>query len=76
MMSAAIETAPEFAVQRPQTVFDLEPYRTVPAPEHYAFDPDRERFLVVKRGRRARASERLVVVRNWLEEVRRLAPAD
>ena len=65
---------PTFSAGVPELLFSG-PYVNVPG---YSYDisPDGQRFLLLKPVSNARTASRLKVVKNWFEEVNRLAPAE
>lgn len=75
MMSVPIETEGGLVAGNPKALFDLRPYRYY-AGRNHALDPDGERFLIVKRGLSEGGPQSLILVQNWLEEVKRLVPTD
>ena len=70
MFAATIETAPNVRVVARDSMFSVQPYNLA-APVHASYDvsPDGKHFLLI---RPARAENDLVLVHNWLTEVRRL----
>ena len=76
MMAVAIQTEPEFAVEPPTLLFDGRGYKLL----DYLYDvaPD-GRFVMIKSGPAHAAdalpaSNRFVVVLNWLDDLQRLIP--
>ncbi len=83
LMSVPIQTEPTFLAGRPEPLFELPrwDYGPVRRPS-YDVSRDGQRFLTMKNPE-GRASDyytdqetTLVVVNNWFEELRRLAPAN
>lgn len=78
-MSVPIETAPAFRAGAPTTMFDLPPFYRSRARIGHEWDiaPDSKRFLIVNPGEvtAERAGSQIVVVLNWYDELKRLAPA-
>jgi serine/threonine-protein kinase len=72
VMAVPVETEPELAVGAPMQLFDG-PY-LVDGTGHASYDisPDGERFLMIAQG----AANRLEVVLNWSEELKRLITTD
>ena len=70
MFAATIETSPGFRVVARDSMFSVQPYNLA-APVHASYDvsPDGKHLLLI---RPARAENDLVLVHNWLTEVRRL----
>nr|NIW25397.1 hypothetical protein [Gammaproteobacteria bacterium] len=73
---AVAETEPAFAWEPPTEFLLGNVY--VQAAFSYDVHPDGERFLILTEGRNAdgSGSPQLIVVQNWFEEIRRLAPTD
>jgi len=71
-------TGSAFAVGQRNPILDwVWPYLGADWPGRvYDVSPDKQRFLAIKRGDTAEASERLIIVQNWFEELKRLVPAD
>ena len=72
MKAAIIETEPEFKVTDSEELF---------AGKHlagwsrsYDVNGDGQRFLMVKESKEKPSAPRLIVVLNWLEELKRLVP--
>ena len=78
MMSVAVETEPTFLAELLKVFFDLGGYQFCPCVvRNYDIAPNGERFLLVKPVVAYDAYEpQMVVVENWFEEVKRLAPTD
>jgi serine/threonine-protein kinase len=78
VMSVPIRPGPTFTHDNPRMLFDG-PYMAPQVARTYDVAPDGQRFLMIKRAPQKegeRASEpKLVLVQNWLEEVKRLSPA-
>jgi hypothetical protein len=78
VMSVPVAPGPGFTPGRPARVFDGGNYAGGGAQgggRTYDVTADGRRFLMLKGGA-ARAAPELVVVLNWFEELRRLAPID
>ncbi len=72
MMAVAIETEPEFKVIDSEVLFE-EKYFTG-LDRNYDVSPDGQRFLMIKESEEQPAARQLIVVLNWFEELKRLAP--
>jgi hypothetical protein len=77
--SVAIETTPSFRAGTPTVMFDLPPFYGAGARIGRQWDiaPNGERFLIINPGDGAtndHSQSRIVVVLNWLEELKRLVP--
>ena len=79
MFAARVTTRPTMTVGKPEEVFQGAYYIASsgsPRPQ-YDVTADGQRFLMITRGAGSRSEpgrERLVVVRNWFEELKRLVP--
>jgi serine/threonine protein kinase/WD40 repeat protein len=71
-MAVSISSEPEFSAGRPQLLFEG-PYVNVPGIS-YDVAPDGRRFLVLKPAYDDSKVDRLHLVLNWFEELKRLAP--
>jgi len=71
-MAVAIKTEPEFSAEPARLLFEGK-FANTPG---YSYDihPDGQRFLVLQR--REESSNRLHVIDNWFEELKRLAPTE
>jgi serine/threonine-protein kinase len=79
LMETAVSTTPSFAVEVPKVVLDLESYVLTTALNTYDVSPDGQRFLMLKRsaaGADAEAAPAIVVVTNWVEELKRRVPTE
>jgi len=74
MMSVSINYEPRFSAGTPELVFDGLPGAACFA-RNYDISADGQRFLVVKPADSTEASIKLIIVFNWIEELKRLAPA-
>jgi hypothetical protein len=76
-MSVPIQPGPTFAHSNPTMIFDG-PYLAPNAARTYDVSPDGKRFLMIKepprQGGDAKAAPRIVLVQNWVEELKRLVP--
>jgi hypothetical protein len=77
VMSVPIQPGPTFTYGNPTMIFDG-PYLAPNAARTYDVSPDGKRFLMIKEVPRqageARATPRLVIIQNWVEELKRLVP--
>ena len=73
MMAVTVDTEPTFTPGRPEALFDLGEY-SYNSGRNFDIAPDGQRFLMVKSSETS--GGQIVVVHNWLEEVRRLVPTD
>jgi serine/threonine-protein kinase len=76
VMAVPIQPGPTFAYGNPTMIFDG-PYLAPNAARTYDVSPDGKRFLMIKDAPRqgdARAAPRLVLVQNFVEELKRVAP--
>ena len=73
MMVVPIETDPTFRPGDPELVFQGPYFVGVESDPHYDIAPD-GRFLMIKESEEAERRNELIVVENWFEEVKRLAP--
>jgi Tol biopolymer transport system component len=78
LMSVGVARGPSWTATRPQAVVK-DGYFTSPGNPGRTYDisPDGQRFLMIKEGSAGQTSSNtgLVVVLNWVEELKRLAPA-
>ena len=75
MFAVSAGTTPTLRVGPPALLFES-PYFISPTGSprpQYNVTPDGQRFLMLTTGRSA---DRIVVVRDWFEELKRLAPAN
>ncbi len=78
MRAAIIETEPTFVAGAPEVLFEGPYLLGSHTGREYDISPDGERFLVLKiEGERQgpTAEKTMVVVENWFEELKRLAPS-
>jgi serine/threonine-protein kinase len=82
MMAVTVKTEPTFAVGNPEVLFEA-PYYVIPD-RPYDISPDGKRFLMIRDEIQAQEGDEaveippiteLIVVENWFEEIKRLAPA-
>jgi eukaryotic-like serine/threonine-protein kinase len=70
-----IETAPSFTPSKPKLLFEQPGYCAGDPIRSWDISPDGERFLMVKlEERKPQPLTEMVLVQNWFEELRRLAP--
>jgi Tol biopolymer transport system component len=77
LMAVPVETDRGFAVGNPKVVFEGE-YATPLGGRSYDVSPDGRRFLTIKEGGAtgdAAPQAQIILVQNWLEELKRLVPA-
>ncbi len=75
MMAVDIATQPVFAAGRPTELFPGDYVRISAAIPNYDVSLDGQRFLMVQPSARTNATPtQIVVVVNWFEELKRLAP--
>ena len=78
MMSVAVETEPTFALGTRESLFDMALYRRL-INRRVAISPDSQQFLLLKEGGESEdtaAPPSIVVVQNWFEELKQLAPSN
>jgi hypothetical protein len=74
MMAVSIDTASGFRAGNPLKLFSG-PYYTALSGRSFDISPDGQHFVMVKAVASVSSSAwRLVVVENWLEELKRLVP--
>ena len=76
MMAVKVRTSPTLDLGRPEALFSLSDY-VLPGTRgiKYEVGPD-GRFLMLKDSGGGRSQDRVVLVQNWTEEVKRLVPSD
>ena len=83
VMAVTIETEPTFAAGNPEVLFEA-PYYVI-SDRPYDISPDGKRFLMIRDETQSQESDQvvetppiteLIVVENWFEEIKRLAPAE
>ena len=72
-MVVAVETGDTFRRGAPQRLFSLEPYY-LGLNSNWDVSPDGQRFLMIKRVEATDETSPIIVVLNWVEELRRLVP--
>ncbi len=74
--SVDVQTGSGFSASKPRLVFDKSGYSDSDPGHCWDIAPDGDRFLMVKLDeRKPQPLTEMVLVQNWFEEVRRLAPA-
>jgi len=73
MVAVPVLPGTEFATGSEQVLFDAKAYRRDFFHATYDVSADGERFLMIRTSDSGSLEEQLVVVENWIEEVRRLA---
>jgi len=76
MMAVKVRTSPTLDLGKPEALFSLSDY-VLPGTRgiKYEVGPD-GRFLMLKDSGGGRSQDRVVLVQNWTQEVKRLVPAD
>ena len=77
LMTVPVQTEPSFTPATPEVLFEGTYYTGVG--RSYDVAPDRQRFLMITEGGGAEdtsAPPSLIVVQNWIEELRRLVPTN
>lgn len=75
VMAVGIESEPSFSAGTPGSLFEDIYYDDIG--RHYDISPDGRRFLMIKNAgtpHGASARTEIIVVENWFEELKRLAP--
>ncbi|MEE8094154.1 MAG: protein kinase, partial [Gammaproteobacteria bacterium] len=73
VITVPIQTDPSFTVGNPEVMFEGD-YIIEQGGPNYDVSPDGERFLMIKQIEDASATSQIIVVQNWFEELKRLAP--
>ena len=75
-MAATVAASPRFAFQTPEPVLDRAKYLFDGRTRTYDVSPDGKRLLLLKFATSSgtNTQPRIVVVTNWLEELKRLVP--
>ena len=74
-MAVPVETDPTFTLGNPELLFDLGAY-TYHLGRNYAMTPDGERFLMIKEDGGDETSSELILVLNWVEELKQRVPTN
>lgn len=69
LMATPVETDPTFTFGEAQPLFEMD------SKVAYDVASDGERFVIIKEGESSAWASELIVVENWFEELKRLAPA-
>ena len=77
VMTVPIQTGSSFAPGNPRVVFDG-PYLAPNSSRTYDVSPNGERFLMIKAASsdKSSAAPSLIVVQNWVEELKRRVPSN
>jgi Tol biopolymer transport system component len=72
-----VQTTSGFSATKPSLLFEQQGYRATTPIRCWDISPDGERFLMVKlEERKPQPLTEMVLVQNWFDEVRRLAPTN
>ena len=77
MMALSVETDPTCVSGNPNPLFERQYYEEATSARSYDVSPDGQRFLMIREGGSAedrRNRTELIIVENWFEELKRLAP--
>lgn len=69
LMAVDVETEPTFSFGEPHPLFEMQ------SKVNYDVASDGQRFVIIKEGEASHWATELIVVENWFEELKRLAPA-
>jgi len=84
MMVVSVETEPSFKPGIPEVLFEGSYFEPLNKGRNYDISPDGQRFLMIE-GRATKDNEQagempprreIIVIENWFEEIKRLAPAE
>jgi Tol biopolymer transport system component len=73
LVAVPVETEGGFSLGRAQSLFE-DVYMPRPSSRNYDIHPDGKRFLMIKKAEEEVPVTELLVVENWFEELKRLAP--
>ena len=73
MMAVAYTTEPTFTALSTETLFEDQYRVTAPGFPNYDYDPDRQRFLMIRSEQETRATQVRVIL-NWFEELKQRVP--
>jgi len=74
-MAVEVTTQPGFAAGKPRMLVQGPYLPTTLTSPFYDVSPDGQRFLMIKGSDQAASLNQIVVVQNWVEELKRLVPA-
>jgi len=74
LLAVPVDTEPGFTAGSPEVLFEGN-YLLDQGGPNYDVSPDDERFLMIKPVANASTAPKIIVVQNWFEELKRLAPA-
>lgn len=77
LMKVPVETKPTFKPGKPELLWEREYYSSNRGNRTYDIHPDGGRFIMIKKAdqlRIADSSDDIIVIENWFEELKRLAP--
>jgi hypothetical protein len=74
-MVVPVETEPTFTPGNPELLFALDIY-TYDFGRNYTMSPDGERFLMIKKAEGDATSSELMLVLNWIEELKQRVPTN
>jgi serine/threonine-protein kinase len=74
MMAVSVETESSFNHGNPKVLFERHYFMPRAGARHYDISPDGQRFLMIKESEKQAPLTELIVVENWFEELKRLAP--
>ena len=76
-MAASVETTPAFVATQQRELFSG-PYLQSSGFRSHTYDiaPDGERFLMIRESENDTREGEIILVQNWLEELKRLVPVD
>jgi Tol biopolymer transport system component len=73
LVAVPVETEEGFSLGQAQSLFE-DVYMPRPSSRNYDIHPDGKRFLMIKKAEEEVPVTELLVVENWFEELKRLAP--
>ena len=73
MLAASVDTTPAFVTTRRRELFSG-PYQRSSGRRNYTYDidPDGERFLMIRESENDAGESEIIVVQNWVDELRRM----
>ena len=75
VIAVNIQTDPSFTAGNPEVLFEGQ-YNLGPGGRTYDVSPDGERFLLIRQVEGASGTEQIIIVQNWIEELKRLVPTE